>query len=195
MGNCPIFLSSEVLSKKNEYERLMTTVLSAYLHPSLLKEIAGLKLGLEFRGDPTPLFLVHNSGGMGPINKTSAVQTHNAGPVAALSAGAFLGNLYGMDVVVTDMGGTSFDIGVVAGGEARSYDSNPLIEWWKVGFSMVETKSIGAGGGSIARLNELLGNIIEVGPQSAGRSAGTGMLRKGGDSPHGNGCRCGPGLY
>ena len=116
MGNCPIFLSSEVLSKKNEYERLSQTVYLCYLHPSRFKEIAGLKLGLEFRGDPTPRFLVHNSGGMGPINKTSAVQTHMRDLVAALSAGAFLGNLYGMDVVVTDMGGTSFDIRVVAGG-------------------------------------------------------------------------------
>ena len=172
MGNCPIFLSSEVLSKKNEYERLMTTVLSAYLHPALLKEIAGLKLGLEFKGEPTPLFLVHNSGGMGPINKTTAVQTHNAGPVAALSAAAFLGDLYNTDVVVTDMGGTSFDIGVVVGGEARTYDFAPLIEWWRVGFSMLETTSIGAGGGSIAWLNELLGNIIEVGPHSAGADPG-----------------------
>ncbi|MBW1828533.1 MAG: hydantoinase/oxoprolinase family protein [Deltaproteobacteria bacterium] len=183
MGHCPIFLSSEVLSKKNEYERLMTTVLSAYLHPSLLKEIAGLKLGLEFRGDPTPLFLVHNSGGMGPINKTTAVQTHNAGPVAALSAAAFLGNLYNMDVVVTDMGGTSFDIGVATGGEVRSYASDPLIEWWRVGFSMVETKSIGAGGGSIAWLNELLGNIIEVGPQSAGALPGPVCYGRGGTLP------------
>jgi len=183
MGHCPVFLSSEVLPKKNEYERLMTTVLSAYLHPSLLKEIAGLKLGLEFKGEPAPLFLVHNSGGMGPINKTTAVQTHNAGPVAALSAGAFIGTLYDTDVIITDMGGTSFDIGVVVGGEARSYDFAPLIEWWRVGFSVVETKSIGAGGGSIGWINELLGNIIEVGPQSAGADPGPACYSRGGKLP------------
>jgi len=183
MGSCPVFLSSEVLNKKNEYERLMTTVLSAYLHPSLLKEIAGLRVGLKSEGEPRPLFLVHNSGGMGPITKTSAVQTHDAGPVSALSASAFLGKMYNTDVIFTDMGGTSFDIGVVVGGEARSYDFAPMIEWWRVGISKLETRSIGAGGGSIAWLNELLGNILEVGPQSAAANPGPACYRRGGTLP------------
>ena len=182
LGSCPVFLSSDIMPKKNEYERTMTTVLSAYLHPSLVEEITNLGSELGSKGYDKPLFLTHNTGGCAPISRTSAVKTYNAGPVACITGCAHIGKVYDSDVIMTDMGGTSFDIGVAVGGEVGFYKFRPLIDWWKVGLSMIETRSIGAGGGSIAWINKVLGTL-EVGPQSAGSLPGPVCYEKGGEEP------------
>ena len=191
LGSQPVLLSSEILPKQNEYQRNMTAILAAYLHRTMAEELTELGNELHERGYRRPLFIVNSGGGANPLQRTSAVETYNAGPVAGVIGGAHVADLYGLpNIIVTDMGGTSFDIGTVVemggrGDEFRGrhfYAHVPMIDRFRVGISMVETKSIGAGGGSIARYNPLL-NIVEVGPQSAGSNPGPACFDLGGDQP------------
>ena len=184
LGSMPVILSSDVSPKSAEYTRFTTTIVNAYIHGVMADELN--KLGNELRdgGYRKPLVLVHNTGGMKKMSRTRAVLTHNAGPVAGLHGALYVGERYGLEnVIFTDMGGTSFDIGVVTGGRLRTYDFIPLIDRWRTNIPAVEVKSIGAGGGSIAWVNELLGNALEVGPQSAGSMPGPACYDQGGQEP------------
>jgi len=87
------------------------------------------------------------------------------------------------NVIMTDMGGTSFDVGLVVKDSVRSYDFRPIIDKWMVGITMIKTLSIGAGGGSIAWLNKLLQNQLQVGPKSAGSMPGPACFNRGGKEP------------
>lgn len=184
LGSQPILLSSEVMPKKDEYQRTMSTILTAYLHRAMAEELTTLGDELKDSGYKKSLFLVHNTGGIAPLYETTSIKTYNAGPVGGLVGAQLLGSLYNYNnVIATDMGGTSFDIGLVADGEVRFYGFVPLIDWWRVGLTMIETKSIGAGGGSVAWVNELLGNVLQVGPQSAGSMPGPACFDFGGEEP------------
>ena len=191
LGSQPILLASEVLPKPNEYQRDMTTILAAYLHRTMAEELTELGNSLHERGYRRPLFIVNSGGGANPLQRTTAVETFNAGPVAGVIGGSHVADVYGIpNVILTDMGGTSFDIGTVVEVGARDdefrgrhfYSHTPMIDRFRVGISMIETKSIGAGGGSIARFNELL-NIVEVGPESAGSNPGPVAFDLGGTEP------------
>lgn len=123
------------------------------------------------------------------------METYNAGPVAGVIGGAHVAELYCLDnIILTDMGGTSFDIGTVVSvgsRDVRGADSLrhshfhahiPMIDRFRVGISMIETKSIGAGGGSIARYNGLV-DVVEVGPESAGSNPAPAAFDLGGEQP------------
>jgi N-methylhydantoinase A/acetophenone carboxylase len=86
-------------------------------------------------------------------------------------------------IVFTDMGGTSFDIGVIADGQIRTQDFIPVVDRWRTNIAAVEVKSIGAGGGSIAWVNRELGGTLEVGPRSAGSMPGPACYDQGGTEP------------
>lgn len=191
LGSQPILLASEVLPRQAEYARNMTTILAAYLHRTMAEELTELANSLQERGYRRPLFIVNSQGGANPLHRTSAVETYNAGPVAGVIGGAHLARIYGIDnIILSDMGGTSFDIATVvnvgrAGDEAETshfYAYQPMVDRFRTGISMIETKSIGAGGGSIARFNEML-KIIEVGPESAGSNPGPACFDMGGELP------------
>jgi N-methylhydantoinase A/acetophenone carboxylase len=87
------------------------------------------------------------------------------------------------NIVATDVGGTSFDLGLVVKGSPNFYQFRPVIDRWGVEVTMLESRSIGAGGGSIARVNPILGNQLEVGPQSAGSMPGPACYDLGGTEP------------
>lgn len=87
------------------------------------------------------------------------------------------------NVVMADMGSTSLDVGLVVKDSVHSYDFRPVIDRWMVGITMIKTLSIGAGGGSIAWLNRLLNNRLEVGPKSAGSMPGPACFNRGGTEP------------
>ncbi|MCF8120667.1 MAG: hydantoinase/oxoprolinase family protein [Deltaproteobacteria bacterium] len=184
LGSMPVTLSSEVSPKSGEYTRFITTVVNAYIHGVMAAEMNKLVGELQDGGYRRPLVLVHNTGGMKKVSRTKAVLTHNAGPVAGLHGSATMGKLYGYeDIIFTDMGGTSFDIGVVTGGRLRTYDFIPVIDSWRTNIPAIEVKSIGAGGGSIAWINSLMDNALEVGPQSAGSMPGPACYDQGGKEP------------
>jgi N-methylhydantoinase A/oxoprolinase/acetone carboxylase beta subunit len=184
LGNMPVVLSSEVLPKRFEYTRANAAILNAYLHQSIAEELSGIGDELQDLGYTNPILMVHNTGGMAEVFRTAAVNTYNGGPVAGIIGSGHIGKLSGyQNVVVTDMGGTSFDIGLVVNGSTRFYQFHPVIDRWKVDLTMLESKSIGAGGGSIAWINHDLGNRLEVGPQSAGSFPGPVAYDQGGTEP------------
>lgn len=184
LGSMPVILSSDVSPKSGEYTRTMTATVNAYIHGLMADEIAKLGTELKDQGYRRPLTLVHNTGGTKKSSRTRAILTHNAGPVAGLHGAAALGRLTGdRDIVFTDMGGTSFDIGLIEDGGIRAHDFIPVVDRWRTNIPAIEVKSIGAGGGSIAWLNSLLGNALEVGPQSAGSMPGPACYDQGGKEP------------
>lgn len=184
LGSMPVTLSSDVSPKAGEYTRFTTAIVNAYIHGIMGEQLGHLVNELRDGGYKKPLLLVHNTGGMKKASRTRAVLTHNAGPVAGLHGSLTDGARYGQqNVIFTDMGGTSFDIGVITGGRLSTYDFIPVIDRWRTNIPAIEVKSIGAGGGSIAWVNELMGGSLEVGPQSAGSMPGPACYDKGGQDP------------
>jgi N-methylhydantoinase A/oxoprolinase/acetone carboxylase beta subunit len=184
IGYLPVVLSSDVLGKLGEYQRSMTAILDAYLHRSLQIELSAMWDKLREYGYTGSFMMVQNSGGVAEIYKASASRTYNGGPVAGLIGARDIGRQLGYtNVVASDVGGTSFDIGLVVSADVRNYEFSPIIDRWMVGLAMIQSLSIGAGGGSIARINRDLGNRIEVGPQSAGSYPGPACYHQGGTEP------------
>ena len=184
LGYMPVVLASDVIGRSGEYQRSMTAILDAYLFRAMQMELAAMWDRLRDYQYKGPFMMVHNSGGMAEVFKTDAVRTYSAGPVAALIGSHRLAEKLGHNnVIACDVGGTSFDIGLVVGQSVRNYDFRPILDRWMVGISMLQTMSIGAGGGSIASVNKLLGNRVEVGPQSAGSYPGPVCYDQGGEEP------------
>jgi len=184
LGSAPVVLSSEVLGKLGEYERTMTAVLDAYLQQAMQIELSAMWDKLRDKGYRGSFQMIHNSGGIAEIFKTTASRTYNGGPVAGLIGAQHIAKQLGYhNVVTTDVGGTSFDIGLIVQDSVRNYEFRPIIDRWMVGITMLQTLSIGAGGGSIAKVNRTLGNRLEVGPQSAGSLPGPACYNLGGAAP------------
>ncbi len=183
LGAIPMLLSHQVAGRKGEYARGTSTIIDAFLHQTMYHGLGTLELNLRAQGYGKPMLVNHNSGGMAQLNSTDALQTVHSGPVSGiaasehLSAQATLGN-----VVATDMGGTSFDIGIVVQGGVKYYDFNPVIDRWLVSVPMVHLVTLGAGGGSIARYERMY-KTIEIGPKSAGSDPGPACYDRGGLLP------------
>lgn len=184
LGYLPVVLSHEIQPKKGEYQRTITSILNSYLHHSMAEDLSAIRQELREMGYSGPLLMVHNSGGMAELSKTRAIDTFNGGPIAGIVGSLEIARLYGFDnVIATDMGGTSFDIGIVSEGQPHFFEMRPIIDRWMVNVTMIEAKSIGAGGGSIAWINENLGRKLEVGPVSARAMPGPACYDLGGVDP------------
>lgn len=184
LGSLNVVLAHELQPKKGEYQRTITAVLNSYLHESMARDLLSIRAELREMGYAGPLLMVHNSGGMAELSKTRAIDTFNGGPIAGIVGSLEIAKLYGFEnVITTDMGGTSFDVGVVTEGRPHFFEVRPTIDRWMVNTTMIAGKSIGAGGGSIARINECLGNQLEVGPLSAGAMPGPACYNLGGSEP------------
>ncbi|WP_433755684.1 hydantoinase/oxoprolinase family protein [Nocardia sp. CA-135398] len=184
VGYLPVVLSHEVVGKVGEYERTMTAVLDAYLQTSIKFELETTWDQLRNHGYRGTFLLTHNTGGSAEIFKTTASRTFNGGPVSGLMGCFHIGKALGYpNVIAADVGGTSFDTGMVVDASVRSYEFRPIIDRWMVGISMLQTTTMGAGGGSIASINELLGGRLEVGPRSAGSYPGPVCYDLGGTEP------------
>lgn len=184
VGYLPVILSHGVVSRLGEYERLNTAVLDAYLQRSMQIELSGTWDTLREHGYRGPFMMVHNTGGCADVFKTTASRTYNGGPVSGLVGSHHIAEKIGIkNVVAADVGGTSFDIGLVVESNVRNYEFNPIIDRWMVSATMLQSISIGAGGGSIAWINKQLGNRLEVGPQSAGSYPGPVCYNLGGTEP------------
>jgi N-methylhydantoinase A len=183
LGAIPMLLSHQVAGRKGEYARATSTIIDAFLHQTMYHGLGTLELNLRAQGYSKPMQVNHNSGGMAQLNSTDALQTVHSGPVSGIAASeslAYQANLG--NVVATDMGGTSFDIGIVVQGGLKYYDFNPVIDRWLVSIPMVHLVSLGAGGGSIARYEQMY-KTLEIGPQSAGSDPGPACYDRGGMRP------------
>lgn len=181
IGFVPVVLSSSVVSKIGEYERTMTAVLDAYLQQSMQNDIGSTWDKLRDKGYRGAFLMIHNSGGSADIFKTPASRTFNGGPVAGLMGSAYFAEKLGYkNVIAGDVGGTSFDVALVVESSVRNYNFRPVIDKWMVNVTMMQTISVGAGGGSIARVEK---GRLTVGPRSAGSMPGPVCYDLGGTEP------------
>ena len=184
IGYLPVVLAGQVVGKLGEYERTLAAILDAYLQRSMQIELSAMWDKLRERGYKKPLLMIQSSGGIAEVFRTTACRTFNSGPVSGLMGAHHVAQSLGyQNVVMTDMGGTSFDVGLVVKDSVRSYDFRPIIDRWMVGITMIKTLSVGAGSGSIASINALLQNQVQVGPRSAGSLPGPACFNLGGTEP------------
>ena len=171
-----VSLSSSVVREFREYERMSTTVINAYVSPKMATYIAHLEGNLA-EGDT--LQIMQSNGGLitSERAKREAVRTILSGPAGGIVSALHLGKALGIERIITfDMGGTSTDVALI--------DKTPVVttegsvEGFPVKIPMIDIHTIGAGGGSIARIDE--GGILRVGPQSAGADPGPICYGRGG---------------
>ena len=180
LGAIPIILSHQVAGRKGEYVRATSAVVDGYLHSTMYHALSALEQNLRAHRYDKPMLVIHNSGGMAQLNSTDALQTIHSGPVSGIAASEHLAMQAGLgNVVATDMGGTSYDIGIVVEGGVKHYDFNPVIDRWLVSVPMVHLVTLGAGGGSIASYDRMY-ETVKVGPQSAGSDPGPACYDRGG---------------
>ncbi|MGB1882940.1 MAG: hydantoinase/oxoprolinase family protein [Gammaproteobacteria bacterium] len=183
LGAVPMLLSHQVAGRKGEYARATSTIIDGFLHSEMYHGLGALELNLRENGYHKPMLINHNSGGMAQLNSTDALQTVHSGPVSGVAAAEHLAANGGLgNVVATDMGGTSFDIGIVAEGQEKHYDFEPVIDRWLVSVPMIHLVTLGAGGGSIAHYDRLY-DRIKIGPESAGSDPGPACYGRGGQDP------------
>ena len=176
--------SSELVPKWGEYERTAAVALNAYIGPLVTGYLARMDRRTTDLGYNHPLQITQCAGGTIPVAKAMAAPllTLDSGPVAGVTGSRYAGGIMGYDnVITTDMGGTSFDVGIIHGGEpAFSYRS--LVHQYEYYLSKVDIQVIGAGGGSMARIDEATG-VFRVGPESAGADPGPVCYGRGGTVP------------
>jgi N-methylhydantoinase A len=183
LGSIPVILSHRVAGRKGEYVRATSAIIDGYLHSTMYYAMSQLEQNLRAHGYSKPMLVIHNSGGMAQLNSTDALQTIHSGPVSGISAAEHLAKEAGLgSVIATDMGGTSYDIGIVVEGGIKHYDFNPVIDRWLVSVPMVHLVTLGAGGGSIASFDRMY-NAVAVGPKSAGSDPGPACYDRGGMKP------------
>lgn len=183
LGAIPVILSHQVSGRKGEYVRASSTIMDAYLHGIMYHAMADLQSNLSRLGYQKPMLLVHNTGGMAQLNSTDALQTVHSGPVAGIHAAELVAKTSELgNIVATDMGGTSFDIGIIPAGGEKHYDFTPVIGRWMVTTPMVHLVTLGSGGGSIASYDPIY-KTIKVGPKSAGSEPGPACYDRGGLLP------------
>lgn len=179
-----VTLSHELAPRLGEYERTASTVINSYLGPLCSKYVHKLNSRILNSGSRSPLLVMQGYGGCLQVNEASRepIGMLNSGPAAGVVGSKFLADILGYEnVITTDVGGTSFDVGVIAKGR-YSIAKEPSVNQYVILNIMLEVQSIGAGGGSIARVEPETG-IIKVGPDSAGAVPGPMCYDKGGTSP------------
>ncbi|MEN9761757.1 MAG: Acetophenone carboxylase gamma subunit [Pseudomonadota bacterium] len=182
--NTSVTAATEVLPEIREFERLSTATLNAALQPVVGSYLARLEGDLRAHGFAGELLIVQSNGGV--MSRATAcefpIRTALSGPAAGVIACAAIARSAGFpDLITGDMGGTSFDVSLVAEGLA-ALASQTAIEFGLVVRSpMIQIETIGAGGGSIASVDG--GGMLQVGPESAGSNPGPACYARGNTRP------------
>lgn len=174
----PISLSHAVNPIPREYRRTIATAIDASLKPIVSAYIRDLTGVLEKAGFTGRLLIANCSGGMMPPDEiiASPIQSVMSGPTLAPVAARHAAP--GQDVIVADMGGTTFDVAAIRDGQILVAPESMILDHDMLGLPKVDVRSVGAGGGSIAWVDQ--GGLLHVGPQSAGASPGPACYDKGG---------------
>ena len=178
-----ISLSCEVDPAFREYERTAVTAFDAYIKPTVRRYLTQLAGRLADAGVPAPLQIMQSRGGLASadIARSRPVRLFLSGPAAGVIGGQATGAAAGHDDLITlDVGGTSSDIALVSGAKPL-IRSEGVIDGYPVRVPMVDVNAIGAGGGSIAWLDDAGG--LRVGPRSAGSVPGPACYARGGREP------------
>lgn len=176
--------SCDLAPKSGEYERTATAAINSYVGPATrdyMGRIARRANELGIRREP---LILQCSGGAIPIGQTAAeaVRTIGSGPTAGVIASAELGGRLGIeDIICADVGGTTFDVGLVRGGQPVMSETS-VVSQYRYYVPAVDVQSIGAGGGSVAWVDDEAGTL-RVGPESAGADPGPACYGQGGSRP------------
>ena len=177
-----VSVSHEVLAEFREFERFSTTVADAYLGPRLATYLEKLARRCDAAGVVRPV-VMRSSGGVMDLKRatSSAAACVLSGPAAGVVGASHIANLSGFaDVLSFDMGGTSTDVAPIVGGRAER-TTEGAIAGVPIKLPMVDVHTVGAGGGSIAWIDD--GGALRVGPQSAGANPGPACYGRGGTEP------------
>ncbi|MFQ6110737.1 MAG: hydantoinase/oxoprolinase family protein [Nitrospinota bacterium] len=192
----PVSISSEVLPEIKEYERTATTVVNAYVKPLVRGYLGSLREGLARAGVSAPLLIMQSNGGIMTARAAEEHPVHiiESGPAAGVIAAASMAQELGVRNLITlDMGGTTAKASIIENGElsrAAEYEVGSEISRGSrlikgsghlIRIPAVDIAEVGAGGGSIARLDR--GGALHVGPESAGADPGPACYGRGGEVP------------
>ena len=184
LPDAAVCLSHELVGEQGEYERFSTCAMNAFVQPVIADYLGRLEQGLGEHHIGAPLFVMKSSGGVMSARAAGrrAVETVMSGPAGGLVAGAAIaGSAAGSrNLITADMGGTSFDVGVVHGG-AVAFARDTEMGGLAISVPMLDIHSVGAGGGSIGWIDA--GGALRVGPRSAGARPGPACYGTGGSEP------------
>jgi N-methylhydantoinase A/oxoprolinase/acetone carboxylase beta subunit len=175
-----VSVSSEVAPVLGEYERLTSTVINAYIGPAVTAYTTRLEIGLREAGLAVPILFTQANGGLATSDyvQDRPIVMLDSGPAAGVrGVAAFSSSITQPNVLCADVGGTTFDVGVVTAARPEQ-DEFPVIGQFEFRMPKILVKSVGAGGGSIAWLDSR--NSLRVGPRSAGASPGPACYGLGG---------------
>lgn len=182
VGDISLSLSSEITREYREYERTSTAVLDAYIKPIFDNYVDRLDATLRDDGFDGQFFITRSGGGALTASSATSAPVHTilSGPAGGLIGASYVGEVTGRDdLIAVDFGGTSMDACVIEGGTpAVEYES--ALEELPMMIPVYDIRTIGAGGGSIGWLD---GNLLKVGPQSAGADPGPICYGHGGEEP------------
>lgn len=179
---CFVTLSHEVTPEMGEYERTNTVALNAYLGPLVDRYLERLETQLVDLQLPSPQIMQSNGGlTTAKLARAKPVTLVESGPAGGVVGALYFAKLAQRpNVLAVDMGGTSFDVAVIVNGEPETVSSKEM-DGYEIRAPMVDLHSIGAGGGSIAWVDQ--GGVLRVGPQSAGSTPGPAAYMRGGTLP------------
>jgi N-methylhydantoinase A len=182
--NVFVTCSADLVPKWGEYERTTAVAINGYIGPLTAGYLRQLNQRVKSLGYAHPLQITQCGGGTISVEAAMAapILTLDSGPVSGVTGSAYLGKLMGEpNIITTDMGGTSFDVGIIHHGEpAYSFVSN--VNQYEYFIPKVDIQAIGAGGGSLVRVDEAT-RTLRVGPDSAGARPGPICYRRGGTIP------------
>lgn len=176
-------ISSTILPEFREFERLSTTVINSYLGPKMKQYIDNLRSRVKQEGINVEPYITQSNGGVMSIGSTiqTPVQTALSGPSAGVVGAIYVCEAAGFkDLITYDMGGTSTDVSLVINGRPE-YTTKRKVCGLPSGIPMIDVHAVGAGGGSIARID--VGGALKVGPESAGANPGPACYDMGGTEP------------
>ncbi len=179
-----VVASSDVLPLFREFERTSTAVVNAYVQPVVGRYLDRLQGRLRESGYDKDLLIMQSNGGMMSAEAagTLSVNTVLSGPAAGVIAATKIAGESGFDnLIAYDMGGTSLDVSLVVEGKPMLSSGRELEFGIPIMVSMIDIHTVGAGGGSIARVDP--GGVLQVGPQSAGAEPGPVCYGRGGEEP------------
>ncbi|MFG1345560.1 hydantoinase/oxoprolinase family protein [Xanthobacter autotrophicus DSM 431] len=179
-----ITTSSDILGEFREVERFGTAAVNAYIQPKIHRYVSRLRDSLREAGVPRDLVIMQANGGIMSVDAACrrSVSTVLSGPAAGVIAASYISDLAGYKNVITcDMGGTSFDVGMIVKGEPIVTSDRDLGFGLPMRIPIIDIHTIGAGGGSIARIDEA--GLLKVGPASAGATPGPIAYGRGGTRP------------
>ena len=179
----PVSISADIVPEYGEYERTLTTVINDYARPQVIRYLEDLDTDLERAGSTARMNVVRSDGGLmsSAAAKDRPVELALSGPSGGVVGAATLASKKGVpDVLTLDMGGTSTDVSLVEDGVAET-TRQPKVGYREFKSRSVDVNTVGAGGGSIARVQ--LSGALQVGPESSGADPGPACYGQGGEEP------------